>query len=65
MFETPPNEKIVTLKLKRRYVVDLLVACTACSETMKCEPFAKKWDFLHEVIQQQLQAHDEKQEAKT
>lgn len=35
MFETPANQRTVTIKLKRGYVVDLLLACLRCSEAAK------------------------------
>ena len=64
MFKTPLNQRTVTLKLKRRDVIDLLVACAACGEaTLAGGEVARKWDYLHAVIQQQLTAFDEKQEA--
>ena len=64
MFKTPLNQRTVTLKLKRRDVVDLLVACTSCGEAaLRGGKLARKWDYLHAVIQQQLTAFDEKQEA--
>ena len=64
MFEKPLNQRTVTLKLKRRDVIDLLVACTTCGEkALAGGELARKWDYLHAVIQQQLTAFDEKQEA--
>lgn len=65
MFKTPLNQRTVTLKLKRRDVVDLLVACAACGESaLKGGETCRKWDYLHAVLQQQLIAFDEKQEEK-
>ena len=59
-----PSQRTVTLKLKRRYVVDLLLACDLChAATIAGHESGEKWEYLHDVIQQQLQAHDEKQEA--
>lgn len=62
MFKTPLNQRTVTLKLKRSYVVDLLIACASCSEKQQSNEFGDKWDYLHEVIRQQLDAFDKKQE---
>ena len=61
MFETPINEKTVTLKLKRGYVVDLLLATLHCAEAAEQGgESATKWDFLHTVIREQLDAFDRK-----
>ena len=63
MFKTPLNQRTVTLKIKRSYVIDLLVACTACRDAaLAGGEVSTKWDYLHDVIQQQLTAFDEKQE---
>ena len=57
------NLRTVTLKMRRRDVIDLLVACTACGESaLAGGELATKWDYLHAVLQQQLTAFDEKLE---
>ena len=49
------NEKIVTLKLRRIDVCDLLLACSLIS----AESDAQKWDKLHEKLKQILDDFDE------
>lgn len=62
MFETPLNQKNVSLKLKRIEVCDLLLACTAVSESQKGEgQTAKKWDDLHDKLKAILDEFDKKQ----
>lgn len=61
MFETPINEKTVTIKLKHRYIVDLLLACeTVGMAALAGHEPAKKWDYLHDLIREQLDAFDKK-----
>lgn len=61
MFETQINEKTVTIKLKHRYVVDLLLACeTVGMAALAGHESAEKWDYLHDLIREQLDAFDEK-----
>ncbi len=60
MFKTPLNQRTVTLKLKRRDVVDLLIACAECGAAEE----GSKWALLHDAIKQQLTNFDEKQEDK-
>lgn len=63
MFETPINEKTVTIKLKRRYVTDLLLACLRCAEAAKDGgDSGTKWDYLHDTLREQLDAFDKKLE---
>lgn len=51
MFETPLNQKTVTLKLKRLDVCDLRLACTAISQVLKEDgESATKWDALYEKL---------------
>ena len=63
MFETPLNQKTVTMKLKRRDVCDLLLACTAISQDAKengCST-PTKWDSLHDKLEAILDEFDKKQ----
>jgi hypothetical protein len=54
--KTPHNAKIVTLKLKRIDVCDLLLATTA----LKHETKAEKWERLHDKLTQILEDFDAK-----
>ena len=63
MFETPANQRTVTIKLKRRYVADLLLACLRCAEAAKDGgESGTKWDYLHDTLREQLDAFDKKLE---
>lgn len=63
MFETPANQRTVTIKLKRGYVVDLLLACLRCAEAAKeGGERGTKWDYLHDTLREQLDAFDKKLE---
>lgn len=55
MFETPANQRTVTIKLKRCYVVDLLLLCAAQDTKL-----GSKWAYLHDLLKEQLDAFDEK-----
>lgn len=52
----PNNSLTVTVKISRRELIDLLIACTACSESMN-DP-ANKWNKLHDKLRQCLACHD-------
>lgn len=52
--KTPLNQKIVTLKLKRIDVCDLLLATTALSNDVGAE----KWKLLHNKLEQVLDDFD-------
>lgn len=58
MFETPLNQKVVSLKLKRIEVCDLMLSCTALSDATEN---TKKWDDLHDKLQEILKEFDKKQ----
>lgn len=61
MFETPINQKTVTVKIKRIELCDLLIACTAVSTAVKeSGETGKKWDDLHDKLEAILQDFDEK-----
>lgn len=65
MFETPLNQKTVTIKLKRRYVIDLLLACDSIQDAaQKAGESGEKWIYLHDVLEEQLNSFDSKQENK-
>lgn len=62
MYETPLNQKIVSLKLKRIEICDLLLACTAVSESLEGDGrTTKKWNDLHDKLGAILKKFDEKQ----
>ena len=52
--KTPLNQKIVTLKLKRIDVCDLLLATTALFNDVGAE----KWNLLHDKLEQVLDDFD-------
>lgn len=61
MFETPLNQRTITLKLKRREVCDLLMVCTVLSANLKGQDDAgTKWDMLHDKIKAVLEDFDAK-----
>lgn len=55
MFRTEPNQKTVTLKLKRREVIDLILACNELARD------GNKWGALHDKIRRELDKHDDKE----
>ena len=62
MFETPLNQKTMTVKLKRIEVCDMLLACTALSIAAKKDgESGQKWDALHEKLKAALDEFDKKQ----
>lgn len=62
MFETPLNQKNVSLKLRRIDICDLMLACTAISEARQREGMtAEKWDALHDKLKGILDDFDKKQ----
>lgn len=58
MFETPLNQKTVSLKLKRIELCDLMLACAALDDATED---AKKWATLHEKLKAILDEFDKKQ----
>ena len=54
---TMPNNKTITLKLKRIEVCDLLLACTAVAD----EGYGEKWNALHDKLKNILDEFDAKQ----
>lgn len=55
----PNNSLTVTIKITRRELVDLLIACSACAAC--CESVsdpANKWNKLHDKLRQCLALHD-------
>ena len=62
MFETPLNQKTVTVKIKRIELCDLLIACTKCSISAKeSGETGKKWAVLHDKLKAILDEFDKKQ----
>ena len=59
MFETPLNQKTVTLKLKRIEVCDLMLACTALDSSTPED--TQKWAKLHDKLKAILDEFDKKQ----
>lgn len=57
MFETPLNQKTVTVKLRRIDLCDLMLACTAINEG---DPETKKWAELHDKLKEILSDFDAK-----
>ncbi len=51
------NDKTVTIKLKRREVCRMMMACTIVSQIRDSSP---EWTELHDKIQEQLYAFDQK-----
>jgi hypothetical protein len=54
--DKPNNSRTVTVKITRRELVDLLVACATCSENVN-DP-ANKWNKLHDKLREQLALFD-------
>lgn len=61
-----PNERTVTIKLKRREVTRLMVACTilGCSDETESEEAFKRWRDLHDKLSLQLLESDMKHDGK-
>lgn len=55
-----PNQKTMTIKLRRRDIVDLMTACAwAAVDAGVCSD--SKWRNLHEVLREQLDEFDSKE----
>lgn len=54
------NEKIVTVKIKRIELCDLLLACTALDDVI--DENTTKWAKLHDKLKEILDDFDSKQE---
>lgn len=52
------NQRTMTVKLRRIDVCDLLLACTCAGRNT--EDGGEKWERLHDVLMEQLNAFDEK-----
>ena len=63
MFETPQNQRTVSLKLKRGELCDLMLAC-ASIEAAAVEGGTQKWSALHEKLKSIIDAFDAKQDLK-
>lgn len=63
MFETPLNQRTVSLKLKRGELCDLMLACSSI-ESAAVEGGTQKWSALHEKLKAILDAFDAKQDLK-
>lgn len=59
MFETPLNERTVTVKIKRIDLCDLMLACTALD--CDTDENTTKWAKLHDKLKDILVAFDSKQ----
>ena len=55
MFKTPPNQRSMTLRLKRRQVIDILLALDAIEEP---PADGNKWQTLRDQIRAQLADFD-------
>lgn len=71
MFETKPNQRTVTVKMTRKDLCDLLIACT--SSNFSAREMARErgeevtethWKRLHDLLERQLADHDKKYEEK-
>lgn len=64
MFNTPLNQRTVSLKLKRIEVCDLLLACHAISQSVYAggEHGENKWDRLADRLDEILTEFDKKQD---
>ena len=60
MFKTPLNEKTVTVKMMRRDLCDLILACTAIDQAT--DENTTKWAKLHDQLKDILDDFDSKQE---
>lgn len=71
MFETMSNQRIVTVKMTRKDLCDLLIACTASHFSARErarergeEVTKTHWLKLHDLLERQLADHDKKYEEK-
>lgn len=63
-FETPLNQKTVTVRIRRKELCDLILACNACSISAKAgDETGAKWDYLRDKLKGVLDAFDAKQGA--
>lgn len=61
MFETPLNQKTVTVKLKRIELCDLMMACTAVAVATQADgQTGAKWEYLHDKLKTIIDDFDEK-----
>lgn len=56
MVKTMPNQKTVQIRIKRRELIDILLACNALSKEA-----GDKWSELHDKLREQLDAFDRKE----
>lgn len=62
MFETPLNQRTVTLKMERIKVCDLMLACTVLSiSTKENGKGGEKWEAPHDQLKSILDEFDKKQ----
>lgn len=57
MHRVPLNMRMITIKLERTKVVDLMLACSLVAAS---DGAGKKWCYLHEELKAALDAADEK-----
>lgn len=61
-----PNKKMVNLKMTRKDVCELMLACTNafCNARISTTDKGEKWWRLHQLLDEQLEAFDEKERQK-
>lgn len=52
------NQRIVTVKITRKELCDLMLACTCAKHN--AGDSGEKWQKLHDTLKEQLDAFDEK-----
>jgi len=61
MFDTPLNQKTVTLKIRRIDLCDLMLACTAIQTSAETDgETGRKWAELHDRLKAVLDDFDQK-----
>ena len=62
MFDTPLNNRTVTVTMKRIDLCNLMLLCTSAAQRMEAEgQMAQKWLTLHDKLKNALEAFDKKQ----
>lgn len=54
--DKPNNSRTVTVKITRRELIDLLIACNAVA--YHADPAPNKWHKLHDKLREQLALFD-------
>lgn len=56
--DKPKNFRTVTVKMTRRELVDLLIACSAVADSKGADAAPNKWHKLHDKLREQLALFD-------